>query len=155
MSSIAVAAADLQLAFDAFRARQVEGDGLVPVEHKSELRKRVLSLSEELNQYLARDYGINPSKPDGYSNWLISHRPFHWFLEFHGIMKDGGFDVILGNPPYVELNALREYRPKGYKCESCGNTYALFIERCLSLQVGPGREGFIVPVSSISIRSIN
>ncbi|MGH8863947.1 MAG: hypothetical protein ACREVZ_04800, partial [Burkholderiales bacterium] len=44
---IAVKAADLQQAFDAFRSRQVEGDGSVPTEHKQELRTRLKGLDDE------------------------------------------------------------------------------------------------------------
>jgi hypothetical protein len=28
-------------------------------------------------------------------NWQASHEPFHWFVEFYGIMNSGGFDVIV------------------------------------------------------------
>ena len=38
-----------------------------------------------------------------YEKWLKSHQPFHWFVEFYGIMQSGGFDVIIGNPPYVGI----------------------------------------------------
>ena len=34
-------------------------------------------------------------------------RIFHWFLEFPEIMNRGGFDCILGNPPYLGGKALR------------------------------------------------
>ncbi len=109
IEKVKVAAADLQQTFDAFRARQVEGDGSVPHEHKQELRKRLAALNEELNRYLAGEYGISqeiiPNKKkyqDAYAQWLKSHQPFHWFVEFYGIIQDrGGFDVIIGNPPYV------------------------------------------------------
>jgi Eco57I restriction-modification methylase len=61
-----------------------------------------------------------------------------------------GFDVIIGNPPYVELNALSEYKTRGYTCEDTGNLYALIIERCDSLVRKESRQGYIVPVSSVS-----
>ena len=41
MESIKIKAADLQQTFDAFRARQIEGDGSVPTEDKQELRRRL------------------------------------------------------------------------------------------------------------------
>jgi hypothetical protein len=31
---------------------------------------------------------------------------FHWFLEFPGVMERGGFDCVLGNPPYLGGQAL-------------------------------------------------
>lgn len=150
ISRIEQRAADLQQAFDAFRARQIEGDGSVPTEDKQELRKRLQALDEELNRYLATEYGVEPSKKDVYAKWLKSHQPFHWFVEFYGIMRSGGFDVIIGNPPYVELNAVIDYELRGFECEKSGNLYALVLERCAALVRKEGRQGYIVPVSSVS-----
>jgi len=57
-----------------------------------------------------------------YEKWLATHQPFHWFVEFYGIMKDGGFDVIIGNPPYVEYSKVRNmYTVKDTKCLVAGN----------------------------------
>ncbi|MBI4469786.1 MAG: SAM-dependent methyltransferase [Acidobacteria bacterium] len=147
---IAVKAADLQQAFDAFRARQVEGDGSVPTNDKQELRRRLKALDDELNRHLASEYGVEPSSKNAYAKWLHSHQPFHWFVEFYGIMSGGGFDVIIGNPPYVELGQLGDYEVRGFNCEDCGNLYALVIERCVVLGSKQGRQGYIVPVSSVS-----
>jgi hypothetical protein len=58
--------------------------------------------------------------------------------------------VIIGNPPYVELKVVNEYRAINFACQSAGNLYALVIERCLRICSRSGREGFIVPVSSVS-----
>ena len=38
-----------------------------------------------------------------YETWSVNHQPFHWFVEFYGIMSKGGFDVVIGNPPYVDV----------------------------------------------------
>ncbi|HLC40849.1 MAG TPA: DNA methyltransferase, partial [Methylomirabilota bacterium] len=127
MDKIAVKAADLQQAFDAFRERQVEGDASVPTEHKLELRNRLSGLQVELNRYLAIEYGVESADKTGYAKWLKSHQPFHWFVEFYGIMNGGGFDVILGNPPYVEYRRVRgTYRlSQGqYASEPADNLYA-------------------------------
>ncbi|NCQ32579.1 MAG: hypothetical protein GW802_35105, partial [Armatimonadetes bacterium] len=68
-------------------------------------------------------------------------------------MKSGGFDVVIGNPPWKEYSAVkREYTVRGYATENCGNLYALCIERCLALRSGNGGLSFIVqlPLSSSS-----
>ena len=66
-------------------------------EAKRQLHDKLASLNEDLNQHL---YG---HKPDlGYAPWLDRTHPFHWIAEFYEIMHNGGFDVIIGNPPYVE-----------------------------------------------------
>jgi len=67
-----------------------------------------------------------------------------------GMMRRGGFDTVIGNPPYLELKSLTEYRPVGYICEKAGNLYALVLERCSRLLNKDKRQGFIVPVSSVS-----
>ncbi len=140
-------------AFQMFREMQTE-QGVTSQElsaGKKELRNRLNTLGDELDRHLAGEYGIDAvRKPKDFAQWRASHQPFHWFAEFHGIMKDGGFDVIIGNPPYVEIKEIREYSTLGYKCLPCGNLYALTLERCMRLGVGIGCQGFIVPVSSIS-----
>ncbi len=146
MEKIAMKAADLQQAFDAFRERQVEGDGSVPMEDKQELRKRLKALDEELNRYLASEYGVDPSKKDAYAKWFKSHQPFHWFVEFYGIMQSGGFDVIIGNPPYLERREI-DYELKGYACLESSAIHAMCIERSAELLHKHGCMSMIVPLA--------
>jgi hypothetical protein len=40
----------------------------------------------------------------------LCERFFHWFLEFPEIIVHGGFDCILGNPPYLGGDAPRRSR---------------------------------------------
>jgi len=150
MGRIEEAAGDVDRLAARFREQQTEIGGRVTPADKRALRDRLRVLEEELNRYLAGEYGVDPDDADAYRRWLDSHRPFHWFVEFYGIMKRGGFDVIIGNPPYVELSALLAYTVRGYQCEAAGNLYALVMERCFGLCGGCGRQGFIVPVSSVS-----
>lgn len=117
---------------------------------KRELHDRLEELTQELNSYLAREYHIDPGNRQAYDKWRASHQPFHWFAEFYYIMHQGGFDVVIGNPPYVELRAITDYHITGYECHRAGNLYALVIERCSRIGNHSGRQGFIVPVSSIS-----
>lgn len=72
-----------------------------------------------------------------------------WFTEFYSIMQNGGFDVIIGNPPYVEYEKVSEiYKVNGYQTQSTGNLYALTIERCHDLLAQDGHFGMIVPSSA-------
>jgi hypothetical protein len=76
--------------------------------------------------------------------------PFHWFIEFNQIMKKGGFNVIIGNPPYVEYSEVRNnYRVKGFTTEKSGNLYAYIIERSHRVGSSDSYASFIVPVSII------
>ncbi|HSW62118.1 MAG TPA: DNA methyltransferase [Dissulfurispiraceae bacterium] len=147
-------AEDVDRLFQLFQKQQTEFDGEVTPEDKQELRRRLKALEDELNGYLATEYGVDckggSRTAQKYKQWLKSHMPFHWFIEFYGILKNGGFDVIIGNPPYVELKALSGYQPLGYSCYDAGNLYALIIERCFRLNPNAGYQGYIVPVSSVS-----
>jgi Eco57I restriction-modification methylase len=120
---------------------------------QSRHRKR---LALKLNRYLASTYGIDRrhisakrSYAQQFREWCLSHQPFHWFIEFYSVMQRGGFDVIIGNPPYVEYSKVcREYQVPGYENKSYGNLYAVILERSLQL-VRPGQShlGLIVPLS--------
>jgi hypothetical protein len=146
MEKIAVKAADLQQTFDKFRQLQTEGDGSLPAADKRELQKRLKALEDELNHHLAGEYGVKVSDKVAYAKWVKSHQPFHWFIEFYGILSGGGFDVIIGNPPYLDMRQLEGYAPRNYSTLPTKNLYSLVLERCQELV--NGRQGYIVPISS-------
>jgi hypothetical protein len=135
MQRIDEKAQDVDRLFKLFREQQTEIGGDVTPADKQELRKRLKVLEDELNHYLAGEYGIDPDKKADYEKWLASHKPFHWFIEFYGIVhKRGGFNAIIGNPPYVEYNKVKkDYAVQQYDTESCGNLYAFVIERCFGI----------------------
>jgi len=139
-------------AFRKFHEMQVECE--MDARHfagqKQILRDSLNSLVGGLDRFIARDHGIGPASTKKLDEWRVAYHPFHWFAEFYGIMRQGGFAVVIGNPPYVELRAVKEYKANGYACESAGNLYALFLERSAELVSTDGRQGFIVPVSSVS-----
>ncbi|TVM04036.1 MAG: hypothetical protein CV087_02260 [Candidatus Brocadia sp. WS118] len=145
-------AQDVDRLFALFRQQQTELGGEVTTADKQELKKRLKVLEEELNRYLASEYGISQNNfknkqpyEKKFLEWLTSHKPFHWFIEFHAIMKDGGFDVIIGNPPYVEYSKVKkEYTILGYQTEDCGNLYAYAIERSYEILGNKSRFGMIV-----------
>lgn len=83
--------------------------------------------------------------------------PFTWTDEFPTEMARGGFDVIVGNPPYIRIQNMQVYSPEEvaffqrttspYTTAHQDNfdKYALFIERSWSLLAPDGRIGVIVP----------
>ena len=151
MEKIAVKAADLQQTFDRFRQLQTEGDGSVPVADKLELQKRLKALEDELNRHLAGEYGVKVSDKTAYAQWVKSHQPFHWFIQFYGILNSGGFDVIIGNPPYVECAKIRSsYQPKGLITISSGNLYGMVCEVAFKILGSSSRVGVIIPMSVVS-----
>jgi hypothetical protein len=128
--------------------------GEVTPTDKAELRKRLGTLENELNKYLAGEYGVKVGDKEGYGKWVGSHKPFHWFIEFYGIMSGGGFDIVIGNPPYVEYRqVVATYRlpPNGYRCEDAANLYAYFMERSGGLLLANGWFGMIVPTATLGL----
>jgi hypothetical protein len=83
--------------------------------------------------------------------------PFTWANAFPAEVAAGGFDAIVGNPPYIRIQTMQTYSPdeaafyhdpaSPYTTARQDNfdKYALFIERSLSLTKPAGRLGFIVP----------
>jgi type I restriction-modification system DNA methylase subunit len=75
--------------------------------------------------------------------------PMNFGNAFPEVMKRGGFDAIVGNPPYSYRNAtenvLRPYFLANYKCaEGNFDTYKFFLERTASLLCKAGKVGMIV-----------
>jgi hypothetical protein len=80
---------------------------------------------------------------------------FSWKSEFPDIFKtSGGFDAIVGNPPYVRIQMMKEWAPleveyykRQYTSASSGNydIYVVFVERALQLLAKHGRAGYILP----------
>jgi len=76
---------------------------------------------------------------------------FHWPLRFPGVMAGGGFDAVVGNPPYVERSRETPRRElPGFATARCGNLFAPVVERSLQLLAPGGRLGVIVPISVIA-----
>ncbi|MDP8203248.1 MAG: hypothetical protein P9L95_01805, partial [Candidatus Tenebribacter mawsonii] len=114
---------------------------------KSELQKRLKNINDKLNEYLSSNYGISDRKSQKkkYDNWLDTHQPFHWFSEFYEIMSKGGFDVVIGNPPYVEYSKVKRiYSIIDYDTINCGNIYANVIERNHSILKSNSKQAMIV-----------
>jgi DNA modification methylase len=130
-------------------------------EYKQQLRKKLEDLRQVLDPYLATEYGVYKSKyNDGegyeqaYAQWKKSHKPFHWWAEFHKIMKNGGFDVVIGNPPYVEYREAKvayKVLSEQYASRSVKNLYAFCMERSSVLLRSNGRFGMIVPAGLLGL----
>ncbi|MDE0027171.1 MAG: hypothetical protein OXP69_22390 [Spirochaetaceae bacterium] len=135
-------------AFHQFRKQQTALGGDVTATDKANLRSRLDALESELNRFLSIEYRIKPQDCAAYANWRDNHKPFHWFVEFFDIMSRGGFDIVVGNPPFVEYTSVRSvYQVRGLDTLSCGNLYAYVTESSIALLRHLGRFGFIAPIS--------
>ena len=81
------------------------------------------------------------------SNFAYLDHAFTWETAFPSVFAEGGFDVVLGNPPYVRmefLKALKPYLETRYEVVSDrADLYCYFYERGLRLLKPGGRLGYI------------
>jgi hypothetical protein len=75
--------------------------------------------------------------------------PFHWFIDFNDIIEKGGFDVVIGNPPYVTFDEKKAYKLANYTTLKCGDLYAFFIERSNKIINAFSNIGMIIPISIV------
>jgi len=103
-------------------------------------------------------YQHNPTPILG-DDELYRVNAFDWHVAFKDIFNMGGFDVVIGNPPYIftreQLTTSdRLYFSAYYKLSwEKQNTYLLFMELLLKLINKNGRGGYIVPNSWLTIES--
>ena len=88
---------------------------------------------------------------------VAGEKAFNWEKEFPDVFEKGGFDVIIGNPPYVDIKALDNYLVKAlfniYKTtENRINLYSIFIEKGYEIVKKHGFLSFINP-NSILVNS--
>ncbi len=139
---------DVQRELDSYRAAQLRSD----LDHVGRriLRCRIHQRLEAINAHLdhaLQQAGLLWVLPNGSYNT----QPFHWCSVWFTILNSGGFDVIVGNPPYLAYSNVKHiYRIVNYQTEDTGNVYAFIIERALNLLSERGRFGMIVPIASIS-----
>ena len=92
---------------------------------------------------------------------IAGDKAFDWQKEFPKVFEKGGFDVVIGNPPYVNMaNIQNEQERKFYqnnystvknKCD----LYSIFTEKAKSLLKDNGLLGFIFPNSWMGTESFS
>lgn len=74
--------------------------------------------------------------------------PMDFARRFPGVMARGGFDAVVGNPPYLRMESfkpIKDYLKSGYAVhDERSDYYAYFIERAHRLLKADGRFGMIV-----------
>ena len=117
---------------------------------KKELKERLKELDDLLNKKL---YSSTATEAQyfgglGYDAWLKSHQPFHWLAEYYDIINgNGGFDVVIGNPPYVEISKNQiPYSLQSYPYRF-NDLYAYVLYRMNRISHNFNYIGFIIPIS--------
>lgn len=74
-------------------------------------------------------------------------KPFHWEDEFKDVFAEGGFDVVVGNPPYVRMELIKDFKPylkNNYKVFSGrADLFVYFFEKALDILKDNGLFSFI------------
>lgn len=142
-------------AYNCFRQEQLRAydDNASIKATKEELKTRLGKLNDLLNQHMYKSItgnDIEDAEVDlWYNSWFESHQPFHWLAEFYQIIKgNGGFDVIIGNPPYLEAKQIDYSVDSQYKTLESAAVHAFCIERSLSIL--KGNISMIVPIALTS-----
>lgn len=139
------------LAFDRFRSLQLHADENAAElrEVKADLQERLAAAAASSNRWIARQYGANPDQPASFAHWLKTHEPFNWWTEFMGVMRDGGFDVVIGNPPFLEATEV-DYGLDGHATTDSRSVHGVFVERFSNLAKKDGAIGLVLPMSVVS-----
>lgn len=98
------------------------------------------------NSLIGWDYFQNQIFPD--ENELRRINPFDWQHAFPEVFVQGGFDTVIGNPPYVrqeDLTSDKPYYKSIYKVyNGTADLYTYFIEKGVNVLREGGQFGYIV-----------
>ncbi len=107
-----------------------------------------------LDQNIRRGNSLISGEPEALKKWFGDEweekHPLDWEKVFPKVMSDGGFDVVIGNPPYVRVDALPKEEKRLWK-DGFGSAvgkydvYYLFLELASRLISDKGCIGFITP----------
>lgn len=114
---------------------------------KSRLIQSEKTLRLAANDYYAECVG---KSSDEFSSWSKEALPFHWSIEFPAVFKDGGFDVVIGNPPYIkktEVPSITRQSLIGFRTQDLPDFYAVCLERSDQIRNAKSRKAMIVMLS--------
>jgi len=76
-----------------------------------------------------------------------TERPFDWRAAFPDVFAKGGFDVVIGNPPYVRMELIKKFKPYLEElylvADDRTDLYAYFFEQGIRILKDGGRLGYI------------
>ncbi len=130
--------------YKAFLDASEKGDPQVLKPLKDVLNSNGKRLRFDANAMFGNQRGLRGLELDSY---LFEKKPFHWFVEFPQIIARGGFDAVVGNPPYVKASDCDRADFIGYQTRACPDLYAICYERSLQLLHPEGRLSLVVMAS--------
>lgn len=81
---------------------------------------------------------------------IAGDKAFDWQKEFPQVFEKGGFDVVIGNPPYVHLESILDTSTQLQKAgfwtyNKRGDLYCVFVEKAFQLSKPNGFVSYIMP----------
>ncbi|TRZ96888.1 MAG: hypothetical protein D4R82_00245 [Dehalococcoidia bacterium] len=122
-------------------------------------RETLPSLADNIRQGNSLISGTE-DKLKGYlgNNWR-EKKPFNWEEQFGDIIAKGGFDVVIGNPPYVQSrniidDAERHYYWAKYVTDTNhSDIFSFFVQKGIGLLKSGGFLGLILPATWLRLPS--
>lgn len=131
-------------AYREFRKTQESGEIETVKVARDTLAARLTAVRDTVNEHYHSVNGLGGTV----EQWVGSHSPFHWFIEYPEVFSDDGFDVVIGNPPYVAKRRVQGYSFKGFATDDTPDIYAPCTERSSQITRPDGRMTLIIPLSA-------
>lgn len=108
------------------------------------------------NSLIGSDFYAQTELPAFDDEARIKLNAFDWPHEFKPIMDRGGFDAVIGNPPYgadIDSSFQPYLRTKFSAITNSFDSFIMFMEQAGNLTTAQGRVGFIIPSGWVSTPS--
>jgi hypothetical protein len=128
--------------------RKFKDAELRDIQNVSSLKAQLIKTQSELRELTNKKFIeiVGEGNRDDVT-WLKETKAFHWFAEFPEIVERGGFDVIIGNPPYIRTSGMDQDSRDAiatYKSKKVPDFYATCFERSIQILADTGRHSLIV-----------
>lgn len=137
-------ATEVSAAYRDFREIQESGAPSEVKAARDALAARLAGVRGIVNEHYHSVNGLGGTVAE----WVDTHSPFHWFIEYPEVFEDGGFDVVIGNPPYVNKGKVKGYKFSGFVTDATPDIYAPCTERAGQITRRDGRMTMIIPISA-------
>lgn len=112
-----------------------------------EMKNQTTSLIQEVTNNLDRSlWSSLTGESLEFEKWKLAAAPLHYVARFPEAMLKGGFDLVIGNPPFISASKVfTDYQPGPMICDSMPDIYAHCTERASSLLNLTGKMTFVLP----------
>jgi type I restriction-modification system DNA methylase subunit len=117
--------------------------GLNTVTLKQQISSAIVEVTNDLDSSL---WSSLTGEASSFENWKIATSPLHYLARFPEIMMNGGFDLVIGNPPYIGASKVFiDYKPGPMVSQNMPDIYAHCTERASVLLNESGKMTMVLP----------